>query len=155
MSFTYKYPHMAVTVDVALFAATDPTRILLIQRRKDPFKACWALPGGFVDMDETAVHAAARELAEETGVTDVPLHFVSFFDAVGRDPRERTLSLAFYGVTPRKLRAQGGDDASAAKWHSIHALPPLAFDHAEIIRAALKKARRQLKSMTSPAQAPR
>ncbi len=150
MSFTYKYPHMAVTVDVALFAATDPTRILLIQRRKDPFKDCWALPGGFVDMDETAAHAAARELAEETGVTDVSLHFVSYFDAIGRDPRERTLSLAFFGAVPKALRAKGGDDASAAKWHSIHALPPLAFDHAEIIRAALKKAQPRLKAL-SPA----
>lgn len=90
-------------------------------------------------MDETAIDAAKRELQEETGLTGVNLGFLSYFDAVQRDPRERTLSLAFWGIVERRLKARAGDDAAGAKWQSLASLPDLAFDHHVILKAALKK----------------
>ena len=137
LSFTYQYPHMAVTVDVVLFDSPARGRILLIQRRNEPFKDHWALPGGYVDMDETVLDAAHRELAEETGVTQIDLTFLGYFDAIDRDPRERTIAIAFVGALREAAPVQAGDDARDAGWHTIEALPPLAFDHAQIIRRAV------------------
>jgi 8-oxo-dGTP diphosphatase len=141
MSYTYKYPHMAVTVDVVLFALDpDGAKVLLIQRKNEPFKGDWAFPGGFVDMDETAVAAARRELAEETGVAAPELTFLGYFDAIDRDPRERTLALAFLGkAASSRLALTAGDDAAATRWFRIDDLPPLAFDHADIMDAALPR----------------
>lgn len=139
LPYTYKYPHMAVTVDVVLFAKGSTPAVLLIQRAREPFKGCWALQGGFVDMDETAIDAAKRELQEETGLSGIDLKFLSYFDAIGRDPRERNLALAFCGVVERRLKVQAGDDASGAKWHSLTALPDLAFDHDLILKTAIKR----------------
>ncbi|MBS0362941.1 MAG: NUDIX hydrolase [Proteobacteria bacterium] len=139
MPYTYAYPHMAVTADAVLLTRSAPRKVLLIRRAKAPFEGQWAIPGGYVDMDEEIAAAAARELAEETGVTGLDLRFLGYFDAVGRDPRERTLSLAFVGEVESEhaVLAAAADDAAEAAWHRLDALPPLAFDHAEILKRAL------------------
>ncbi len=130
---------MAVTVDVALFSDSDKPDVLLIRRGKPPFEGRWALPGGFVGIEERLVEAAARELQEETGVSGVPLAFFGYFDAIDRDPRGRTLSLAFWGRTDkREVALRADDDAADAGWSPITALPPLAFDHDRIISQALQ-----------------
>lgn len=139
MPHTYEYPHMAVTVDAVVFRGGAEPSVLLIKRAKDPHAGKWAIPGGFVDMSETVEAAAHRELEEESGLRGVDLHFLHYFDAVDRDPRERTLSLAFWGVVE-----QGGDgvaaadDATDAYWHPLSKLPPLAFDHADVLERAIK-----------------
>jgi len=141
MSYTYQYPHMAVTVDVVLFCTTTtPASVLLIKRANEPFKHQWALPGGYVDMGEKIEAAALRELSEETGARIDNLEFLGFFDAVDRDPRERTISLAFWAITTADQQLiKAADDACEAKWHSITQLPPLAFDHSEIIKFSISK----------------
>jgi len=142
MPYAYDHPHMAVTADAVVLTREDPPRVLLIQRAQPPFRGHWAIPGGFVDMDERAAAAAARELAEETGVTGVSLSFLGYFDTVGRDPRERTLSLAFWGTVADATAAPAAaaDDAADLAWKPIDCLPPLAFDHAEILAAAVRAA---------------
>jgi len=139
MGHSYEHPRMAVTVDVALFTQGDEPEVLLIQRGKPPFEGRWALPGGFVSMDERLVEAAARELGEETGVSGVPLAFFGYFDAIDRDPRGRTLALAFWGrVDKREAALRADDDAADADWFRVTDLPPLAFDHDRIISEALE-----------------
>jgi 8-oxo-dGTP diphosphatase len=139
MPYIYEYPHMAVTVDAVVFRAGETPRVLLIKRGKAPFEGAWAIPGGFVELDETADQAAHRELAEETGLRGVELRFLHYFDAVGRDPRERTLSLAFWGVIEEGAGSvAGADDATDARWHPINQLPELAFDHAEVLERAVE-----------------
>jgi 8-oxo-dGTP diphosphatase len=102
----------------------------------------WAIPGGYVDLEERIEAAAARELAEETGLRIGELRFLGYFDAVDRDPRERTLSLAFWGMVPEEDASPlvAGDDAKTLGWHLIDRLPAMAFDHAEILRAAIAAA---------------
>lgn len=141
MSYVYEYPHMAVTVDlVVVDRAAGGRRVLLIRRGRPPFEGRWALPGGFVDMDERIEDAARRELREETGVAAGDLRFVGYFDAIGRDPRERTVSFAFAAeIDAAAARLRAGDDAIAAAWHDVADPPPLAFDHAEIVAAALRR----------------
>ncbi|HYD72732.1 MAG TPA: NUDIX hydrolase, partial [Candidatus Binatia bacterium] len=107
-------------------------------RGKAPFQGAWALPGGFVDMSETCEAAAHRELAEETGLEGVEMRFLHYFDAVDRDPRERTLALAFWGVADDAGVVNAGDDAADVNWHPAAQLPALAFDHAQVIERALR-----------------
>ncbi len=138
MSYTYAHPRMAVTVDVALFSNAHSPEVLLIRRGKPPFEGRWALPGGFAGIDERLEDAAARELAEETGVASVPLAFLDYFDAIDRDPRGRTLSLAFWSrIDKRDVILRADDDAAEARWFPVSSLPPLAFDHDRIISEAL------------------
>ncbi|MGB5830566.1 MAG: NUDIX domain-containing protein [Thiohalocapsa sp.] len=134
----YAYPHPAVTTDVVLFTIRDEgLELLLIRRGNPPFKDCWALPGGFLDIDEDLDRCAARELEEETGLADLYLEQLRTFGALGRDPRERVISVAYFALAPaERLHIQAGDDAAEARWHSLPNLPELAFDHAEIIRIA-------------------
>lgn len=140
--YTYAYPRPAVTVDVVLFAPGDEGwQLLLIQRRGEPFAGAWALPGGFVEMDEDLERAARRELCEETGVTDVALSQLHTFGAPGRDPRGRVISVCYVArLTPEQLartHLHSGDDAAAARWWPLSQLPAqLAFDHAQIIDMA-------------------
>lgn len=137
MPYTYTYPQIAVTVDAIVFRSSKPASVLLIRRGQAPFEGAWALPGGFVEIDEACVDAAHRELAEETGLRGVDLTFLHYFDAVDRDPRHRTLSLAYWGVVEDHAVAVGGaDDAAEARWFALTALPELAFDHAEILARA-------------------
>lgn len=140
MSFCYKYPRPAVTVDAVVFALIPTTQVLLIQRKNPPFQDCWAFPGGFVDENETVEEAVYRELEEETGLQVKSLEQFKTFSAVGRDPRGRTISVAFVAklaVEPLPLVAQ--DDAVAAQWFPIDKLPNLAFDHNAILKEAIRR----------------
>lgn len=131
--YSYRYPRPAVTVDAIVLSAGS--FILLIKRDKDPFAGMWALPGGFVDMEETLEEACIRELYEETGLRILQMQQFRVFDAPLRDPRHRTLSVVHYVFTDHKVPVKGGDDAAEAQWFPIDNLPALAFDHGEIISA--------------------
>lgn len=139
MSYTYKYPHPAVTADILVFARDGhDIQLLLIERGRDPYAGSWAFPGGFMAIDETTAQAAVRELKEETGIniTENDLHRIDIYDAVERDPRERVITVAYYTIIDNPVKVQGGDDAKRAQWFSLSQLPPLAFDHAEILEKA-------------------
>lgn len=139
--YCYKYPRMLVTVDAAIFKIDrnkQATHLLLIERGNDPYKGSYALPGGFPEMSELLVEAAARELMEETGITGVELHQLGAFDDIDRDPRDRNIAIAFWGVVSDcQVTPIAGDDAAKAQWFPIEQLPPLAFDHAKIVKATL------------------
>ncbi|WP_417592477.1 NUDIX domain-containing protein [Owenweeksia hongkongensis] len=127
-----------VTTDLVIVkSAQDERQILLIQRKNDPFKGKWALPGGFVETDENILTGAARELKEETGieVSEKDLHFIGYFDKPDRDPRGRVISFAFTAEVSSDTKYQAGDDAKNAQWFYIKELPELGFDHKEIIRS--------------------
>ncbi len=142
MPFSYKYPRPAVTVDMLVFReTTDGLQLLLIQRDREPFQGSWALPGGFVDMDETLEAAAGRELQEETGLQKITLKQLKAYSAIDRDPRHRTISVAFIGFLTDNQQVKAGDDAREARWFSINSLPDLAFDHEHIIADAVAKLR--------------
>ena len=138
MSYTYDYPRPCVTTDCLVFRKIDSVwSLLLIERGNEPFKGCWALSGGFLEMDEDLDTCAARELQEETGLTGIRLHQLYAFGALNRDPRHRTISVAFWGVDNTRQQALGSDDAAQARWFAIDQLPGLAFDHALMIQKAL------------------
>lgn len=145
--YTYKYPHPAVTTDCVIFGFDGSSiNILLIERGIDPFKGTWALPGGFLDLNETVEEGAKRELHEETNIKDVYLEQFHVFSAVDRDPRERVLTVAFFAlVSKNDFEVIAGDDASKAQWYEWNHLPPLAFDHDKIIRMAREKLQEKLR----------
>src|SRR5439155_669808 len=133
-TYTYKYPRPSVTADVVLVTTEDPPRVLLVKRKNEPFAGKWALPGGFIDMGETLEETARRELLEETGVTVKRLEQLHTFGDPGRDPRSRTITVAFFArVNPTRLKPAAADDALEVSWHSLLRPPPLAFDHANIL----------------------
>lgn len=136
--YCYKYPHAAVTADCVIFGFDGRgLKILLIERGLEPYKGMWALPGGFMKMDEPIEETARRELAEETGLTNVYLEQFHVFSEPNRDPRERVVTVAFIAlVRPEDYKVMAGDDAAHALWFDADMLPPLAFDHDEIIAAA-------------------
>src|SRR5215831_604998 len=129
MAFSYQYPRAALTVDCVVFGFDEgELKVLLIQRGLEPFKGRWALPGGFVRVEETLNEAARRELAEETGLTRVFLEQLYTFGTVDRDPRERVVSVAYYALV--KLsdhRVKAATDASDAQWFPAFKPPKLAF----------------------------
>lgn len=141
MIYTYAYPRPAVTVDIIVTRTlNDSTQILLIERKNEPFKNQWALPGGFVDIDEEIEDAAYRELTEETSISDIKLHQYRTFGKPGRDPRGRTISIIYFGqLVNEKQKIEAGDDAKNLKWFSIDDLPVLAFDHDQIIKSFLEQ----------------
>ena len=141
--YTYKYPHPAVTTDCVVFGFDGKSlNLLLISRGVEPYKGTWALPGGFIHMDETAEDGALRELKEETGVEDIYLEQFYTFTAVNRDPRERVMTIAFLAfIRQDDYSVVAGDDAAKAQWFPVDNLPELAFDHKEIIEMALEKLR--------------
>lgn len=143
MTYTYEYPRPMLTVDVVVFLMLQgqAAKILLIRRGNEPFKNMWALPGGFVDMDEGLKDAAGRELEEETGLKDVPLKQMYAFDALDRDPRGRNISVVFYAILTQEAEIAGGDDAAEAVWWPVNAMPQLGFDHDEVIEMAKEKIR--------------
>ena len=138
--YCYRYPRPAVTTDCVIFGFDgEKLSVLLIQRGNEPFKGAWAFPGGFLDMDETAETGALRELEEETGMKDVFVEQFHTFSAVERDPRGRTITVAFYAlVDSGKYKVKGNDDAVAACWYPVDDLPLLAFDHREIFERACR-----------------
>jgi 8-oxo-dGTP diphosphatase len=138
---SYAYPRAALTVDCVVFGLDEgELKVLLIQRGLEPFKGRWALPGGFVHVDETLDEAARRELAEEAGVEQVFLEQLYTFGAVDRDPRERVVSVAYYALVRLATHAaKAATDAADARWFPVSQTPKLAFDHAAILSAALAR----------------
>ena len=138
MSFTYEYPRAAVTVDCVVFGLDDEDlKVLLIRRDLPPFENKWALPGGFVRINETLDEAARRELQEETSLERVFLEQLYTFGAIDRDPRERVITVAYYAlVRLSDHRVQAATDARDAVWFAMDDLPPLAFDHDQILETA-------------------
>jgi 8-oxo-dGTP diphosphatase len=145
--YVYNWPRPMVTVDAIVFDVSGGSpKLLLIKRGNEPFKGQWAFPGGFVDMDEELEDAAARELAEEAGLTGVKLTQLYTFGRCGRDPRGRNITVAFIGITPsasprgeKDAKIKGGDDAAEAKWFDIDDLPEMGFDHNEVAAVAIKR----------------
>ena len=146
--YTYKYPHPAVTTDSVVFGFDGRyLHILLVERRSEPYKGCWALPGGFMHIDETVEECAMRELAEETGLANIFLEQFHVFSSVDRDPRERVITVAFYAlVRSSDYKLMAGDDAARACWFRCDELPPLAFDHDKIIDMARERLREKLRT---------
>jgi len=140
--YVYDWPRPMVTADAAVLCTfAGIPKLLLIKRRNDPFKDHWALPGGFLEMDEELEDCAARELQEETGLSRVPLEQLHTFGRVGRDPRGRLITVVFIGVTePENAAVQGNDDAAEARWFPLDAIPqPTAFDHDVIVAKVITR----------------
>jgi 8-oxo-dGTP diphosphatase len=140
--YVYDWPRPMVTVDAAVFNISgDKIKMLLINRGNEPFKGKWALPGGFVEMEEELEDAVVRELAEETGLTGVKLEQMHTFGTIGRDPRGRMITIVFMGiVNNEQTEIKAGDDAAKARWFDIENLPEnMAFDHNEVLKFAIKK----------------
>ena len=138
MSYIYEYPRPAVTADCVVITKEKEPKVLLIQRGHEPFKGCWAFPGGFMNMDETTEQCAVRELEEETGLKVSDIQQIGAYSKVDRDPRGRTVTVAYLAVIEKPEAVKGLDDAAKAQWFSISALPKLAFDHEEIMKDAKK-----------------
>ena len=131
--------NISVTVDSVVFSERDgQDRILLIKRKNDPYKGEWAIPGGFLEDDEQPEAGALRELEEETGLKLQNLKQIRAFGKPDRDPRGRTISIAFFGEAGSEAEIKGNDDAAEAKWIAVTELPELAFDHSEIVKAAIE-----------------
>jgi len=153
MSYTYEYPRPSVTVDLVIFTIADnDLKVLLIRRAAEPFKDRWALPGGFVEIDESLETAAARELQEEAGVTDVYLEQLYTFGEPQRDPRGRTISVAYFALTDAAgQRIRAASDATDAQWHSVFSSrlkAKLAFDHKQILEYAVWRLRNKIEWTT-------
>jgi 8-oxo-dGTP diphosphatase len=151
-----KYEHPSVTVDILIFTVdiSGKLELLLIKRKRPPFQDCWAIPGGFVNMNESLEEAAARELMEETSITDVHMEQLYTFGNVDRDPRTRVISVAYMVLIPKeKLSIKAGDDAKEAEWFQVSLKDnsltfnkniELAFDHEDIIKVAIERLRGKL-----------
>lgn len=144
--YTYDYPRPMVTVDVVVFTIIDDAlKVLLVRRAHEPFKGQWAIPGGFVGMDESLDAAARRELAEETNVSDIWLEQLYTFGRPDRDPRGRVISVAYYAlISAERRELVAATDTDAVSWFSVYDPPALAFDHQEVIDYALMRLRWKL-----------
>lgn len=142
--YCYRYPHPAVTTDCVIFTFHERSlKVLLIRRGIEPFRGMWALPGGFMRIDESAEQGALRELMEETGYRAAYIRQFHTFSTPDRDPRERVVTIAFFALV-RWAEVRGGDDAAEARWTPVNSVPQLAFDHSEILRMALDTLRRDI-----------
>jgi 8-oxo-dGTP diphosphatase len=140
--YVYEWPRPMVSVDAAVFTFSGKRgKLLLINRGNEPFKGQWALPGGYIEIDEELEDAVVRELQEETGLSNVPMEQMRTFGKCGRDPRGRQITVVFMGVaTKEQTKAKPGDDAAKAKWFDIEKLPKdLAFDHNEVTKFAIAR----------------
>ena len=148
--YCYEYPRPAVTVDIIIFSIIDKSlKVLLIKRKQEPFKDYWAIPGGFVRINESLEEAAMRELREETGVTNAYLEQLYTFGDIDRDPRGRVITVAYFAlINPNNLSLRAATDAIDVKWFPVKNLPRLAFDHRKIINYALKRLRWKLEYTT-------
>jgi len=145
-TYVYEWPRPMVTVDAAVFGFfAGKAKLLLVNRKWEPYKGCWAIPGGFIEIDEELEDAVARELEEETGLADVQLEQMRTFGTVGRDPRGRQITVVFMGIAGKgQKRVRGGDDAAAARWFDIEKLPEnMAFDHKEVAEFAISRLKRK------------
>lgn len=147
--YTYEYPRPALAVDCVVFGLDETDsdlKVLLIQRQIEPFIHCWALPGGFVRMDETTHQAALRELAEEAGITKVYLEQLYTFSDIDRDPRERVVTVAYYALAKASdHRIRAATDAENVAWFAVNDTPKLAFDHRAILDTALFRLRSKVR----------
>ena len=138
MAYTYKYPRPAVTADCIVIPGKAEPKVLLIQRGNMPFKGGWAFPGGFMNMDETTEQCAIRELEEETGLRLSKIQQIGAYSKVDRDPRGRTVTVAYLAIVDEPMGVGGQDDAAKAEWWPLSDLPHLAFDHYDIMQDAIK-----------------
>ena len=141
MTYTYRYPHPAVTTDIVIFTIRqDELKVLLIKRALPPFYSAWALPGGFINLEESLEEGARRELEEETGVKGVYLEQLYTFGRPDRDPRERVITVAYYALIPTdKIEIRAASDAEGVGWFGLQELPKLAFDHDQILDMAHRR----------------
>lgn len=139
--YCYQYPRPAVTTDCVIFGFDDEIlKVLLVERGGEPYKGYWAFPGGFLNMDETTDECAVRELEEETGLKNVFVEQLQAFSNVDRDPRGRTITVAYYAlVNPAEMEVAGYDDAADARWFALADVPCLAFDHDHVLQVALRR----------------
>lgn len=137
MAYTYKYPRPSVTADCVVITKESDPQVLLIQRGGEPFKGYWAFPGGFMEMDETTEQCAIRELEEETGLRITDVKQIGAYSKVDRDPRGRTITVAYLARIDAPIDVKGLDDAANAQWFPLSSLPQLAFDHADIMKDAI------------------
>ena len=135
--YCYNYPKPSVTTDCIIIKNMKRPEVLLIKRKHDPFQGLWALPGGFVEIDEDLEPGAKREIEEETGLNGIEITQFKTFGKPGRDPRGRTISIVYYSIIENEANIKAGDDAAEARWFPIHELPELAFDHNQIIEEFL------------------
>jgi len=143
-TYTYPYPKPSVTTDCIIIRKNYLTdQILLIKRKHEPFTGKWALPGGFVEIDEDLEESALRELKEETGISGIELHQFRSYGKPGRDPRGRTISVVYYGFVKESQAIRAGDDAQEADWFVLDNLPALAFDHEMILSEFLEMIKNQ------------
>ncbi len=145
-----KYERPSVTVDVVMMSLRQgDLHVLLIKRRAWPFEDMWAIPGGFVNMNESLETAVRRELREETGVEDVYLEQLYTFGDPGRDPRTRVITVVYFALLDsERLQVRAADDAVNVGWYSVYNLPLLAFDHEKILQYALERLRGKLEYTT-------
>jgi len=144
MPFTYDFPRPGLTADCVVFglADDDPLQVLLIQRAKYPFEGSWAVPGGFIEENEDPLEAAQRELEEETGLANLPMNQFHTFGKPGRDPRGWVVTVAHWTVVRvEQVNPVAGDDAAKTQWFPLDTLPPLAFDHDEMLERAVNALR--------------
>lgn len=139
MTYTYDYPRPMVTVDLILIYESENPEIVLIQRKNEPHKGKWALPGGFVEMDEDLNMAAIREMEEETGIKVRSVNQFKTYGTLNRDPRGRSITVVYFALTKTKKTCIASSDATNAEWFNIKALPPLAFDHETVIADFIKE----------------
>ena len=137
MMYSYKYPRPAVTSDCVVITKEKVPKVLLIQRGSEPFKGAWAFPGGFMEIDETTEQCAIRELEEETGLVVTDIHQIGAYSKVNRDPRGRTITVAYLSIIDAPAEVRGQDDAAKAQWFPLSELPTLAFDHTDIMEDAI------------------
>jgi len=140
MEYSYSYPRPAVTADAVVFRSEDKgPEVLLIKRAYPPFQDCWALPGGFLDMDETLEECVARETAEETGLSGLAFEQLEAFSGIDRDPRHRTITIVFVAMAGADCKASPGSDSKETAWFQIAQLPLMAFDHDLVLKKAINK----------------
>lgn len=144
--YVYSWPRPMVAADAAVFGFfAGKAKLLLVERRNEPFKGKWCLPGGFVNIDEELEDGAARELAEETGLTGIKLEQIRTFGRCGRDPRGRVITVTYMGIAQEgKSKVKAGDDAAKARWFDIEKLPQeLAFDHNDVTKYVISRLKRR------------
>ena len=145
MAYTYKYPRPAVTADCIVITKEADPKVLLLQRGSEPFKGGWAVPGGFMNMDETTEQCAIRELEEETGLRVSNLRQIGAYSKVDRDLRGRIVTVAYLAIVDEPIAVSGQDDAAKAEWWPMSDLPHLAFDHYDILQDAIRKYKEVMK----------